>query len=394
MWTVFLLSFAAQQAPSAKPAQTYTALVCAESADEVHEVRFDGKQASVTRVHRLGAWPTEIEGPHGLGVDPSGDAWYVTLAHGNPFGSLHKIDAASGEIMGSCNLGLFPASLCVSPVTGLLYCVNFDLHGDMTPSDVSVVDTEAMVEVGRTRVGAMPHGSRLDPSGLRVFVCSMMDGTLVELDGETFDVRRRLLLEPRPSAKVLAEQLAARKAAEAAGRPVPVGPDHDHTRRRLPQRSQGLAEEEAIPEDEHGITRPTWVAPDPQRGRVYVCLNAADEVVEVDTRRWVVTRRFATGPKPYNAEVSSDGKSLLVTYKGGQAVGIWDLESGLERARIASSAPIPHGVVISADSRFAFVSCENRGASPGRLDVIDVSAGVMVTSVAVGLQAGGIALLP
>lgn len=382
---------AAQEPPRLEA--PYRVLVCAESADEVVQIAFDGTAASVERVHTVGSLPTEIEGPHGLGVDPSGEAWYVTLAHGLPYGNLLKMDMASGDVIGTCELGLFPATLCVSPDTGLLYCVNFDLHGDMSPSDVSIVDPEEMVEVGRTVVGAMPHGSRLAPGGDRLFVCSMMDGTLVELDGLRFEVRRSLSLEPRPSAAELAAQLEAKRAAEAAGRPVPVGPDHDHTG-RLPRRTGRTDGPEEASAPEHGITKPTWAAPSPVAPFVYVCLNGAAEVVEVDTLRWAVTRRFATGKAPYNADVTADGKTLVVTYKGAQQIGVWDLASGTERARIEASAPVPHGVVTSPDSKYAFVSNENRGSAPGTLDVIDLRSGKLVATAPVGLQAGGIALLP
>jgi hypothetical protein len=42
---------------------------------------------------------------------------------------------------------MFPATLQVSPDG--LYVVNFNLHGDMVPSSVSVVDADAMFEMAR-----------------------------------------------------------------------------------------------------------------------------------------------------------------------------------------------------------------------------------------------------
>jgi len=117
-------------------------------------------------------------------------------------------------------------------------------------------------------------------------------------------------------------------------------------------------------------------------------------VLEVDLEAWRIKRRFPTGRAPYNLEVTPDGARLVVTYKGGQAVGVLDLESGEELARIRTSRPIPHGVVVTPDSRFAFVTCEDRGAAPGAVDAIDLEALRLVSSVDVGLQAGGIALFP
>ena len=107
----------------------------------------------------VGYQATEIEGPHGLTVGPDGKYWYLSIAHGKPFGILYKYNTSDDKEVGECELGMFPATMQISPATGLLYCVNFNLHGRMLPSTVSIVDPDAMVEVGRTVTGAMPHGS-------------------------------------------------------------------------------------------------------------------------------------------------------------------------------------------------------------------------------------------
>ena len=56
-----------------------------------------------------------------------------------------------------------------------------------------------------------------------------------------------------------------------------------------------------------------------------------------------------------------------------------------------SSTTVTHGVAISPDSRYAFVSSEAVGAKPGMVDVYDLAALARVASVEVGQQAGGIA---
>lgn len=141
----------------------------------------------------------------------------------------------------------------------------------------------------------------------------------------------------------------------------------------------------------HGPSpKPTWVHPHPSRPLAYVALSGMDQVVEVDLESWKIVRRFATGKGPYNVVATPDGKKLVVSYKGAGAVGIWDLESGKELARIPSSRKVTHGVVIAPDSRYAFVSCEGIGGENGTLDVFDLRANQLVTSVELGLQAGGI----
>ena len=48
-------------------------------------------------------------------------------------------------------------------------------------------------------------------------------------------------------------------------------------------------------------------------------------------------------------------------------------------------------MVISPDSRYAFVTSEGKGAEPGAVDVFDLRSNEHVSMVEIGLQAGGIA---
>ena len=73
--------------------------VAAESADEVYKVRFDCNAAEVVKVIEVGYMPTEVEGPHGLTVSPDGKHWFVTMAHGKPYGVLYKYTTATDELV-------------------------------------------------------------------------------------------------------------------------------------------------------------------------------------------------------------------------------------------------------------------------------------------------------
>ncbi|MCH6559979.1 YncE family protein, partial [candidate division KSB1 bacterium] len=67
------------------------------------------------------------------------------------------------------------------------------------------------------------------------------------------------------------------------------------------------------------------------------------------------------------------------------------LKKGKELARIPNSRKVTHGVVISPDSRYAFVSVEGKGGEPGAVDVFDLKKLKHVATAEVGKQAGGIA---
>ncbi|MBP99648.1 MAG: hypothetical protein CL477_03110 [Acidobacteria bacterium] len=324
----------AAEAPD-PPVRSYYVYVAAESDDEVSLVRYGRDGAEVLKTISVGSFPAEVEGPHGLAVGPDGGYWYVSIAHGFPNGSVHKYETETDEWVGDVTLGLFPATLDVAPSTGLLYAVNFNLHGPLEPSSISVVEVETMTEVARVDSGIRPHGGRLSSDGSSFYSVNMMDFELVELDALGFEVRRRLSFGD-------------------------------------------------------GVT-PTWVTAPTRTGKVYVTGNNVARIFEVDLDSWQVERTFDTGPGPYNLDLTSDGSTLVATYKGGDAVGFWDLESGRETARTDTSRTIPHGVVVTPDGEYAFVTLEGVGAEPGTVEVYHVATGERVGAVDIGKQAGGIA---
>ena len=121
--------------------RNYYVYVAAESDDTVHLVRYGPDGGELVRTITVGAFATETEGPHGIRVSPDGRYWYVTIAHGMPYGSVFKYDTSDNISVNDVQVGLFPATMDISNSTGLMFVANFNLHGDMEPSSISVVDT-------------------------------------------------------------------------------------------------------------------------------------------------------------------------------------------------------------------------------------------------------------
>ncbi len=145
----------------------------------------------------IGELPNEMEGPHGLVVSRDGKYLYMTTGHGRPEGKLWKYElgATADKLVGEgISLGNFPASVDVTPDGLYALSVNFNLHGDMVPSTVSVVYTPTREEVARVVTCTMPHGSRIDTTGTRQYSTCMMDDQLVEIDAVKFGVARRFSL--------------------------------------------------------------------------------------------------------------------------------------------------------------------------------------------------------
>ena len=332
------------------PARTYWVYVCSESEDEVALVRYGAAGLEVVKKIEVGSFPAELEGPHGLAISTSGEHWYVSLAHGRPFGSVHRFRTGSDEWLGETTLGMFPATMAFSEATGLLYVVNLDLHGDMSLGSLSIVEPATMIEVARVETGVMPHGSRLNPEGTRHYSVSMATDELVEVDALRFEVTRRLSLRAESS-----DRQAARPVVDGIG--------------------------------------PTWVtAPNPA-GKVYVTGSKTNQIFEVDLSEWRIARTISnTGDGPYNVAVIEGMGLLVATYKSGSAIGYWDLESGTEIDRIVTSRAIPHGVVATADGAYSFVSVEGIGGEAGALEIYDNETRCRLGSVDVGKQAGGLVL--
>ena len=117
-----------------------------------------GEGAEVEREIPVGMMPGDIDGAHGISVSPDGEFWYVTIAHGTPQGFLWKFHAGPDTLVARTRLGLFPATMGITPDGQFLLAANFNLHGDMVPSNVSVVIHARHGGVGKGR--DLPHAPR------------------------------------------------------------------------------------------------------------------------------------------------------------------------------------------------------------------------------------------
>ena len=344
----------------------YRVYVANESSDIVSRVVFDAANgARVEREIRVGVMPADTDGPHGVSVSPDGEFLYVTVAHGTPDGWLWKFRTDADTLIARTTLGRFPATMALSADGQLLFIANFNLHGDPVPSDLSLVYSPELRELARIPTCVTPHGSRLNQSGTLHYSACVGSDQVVEVSLSSYQVSSRFSVRPGEEGLLPADNLGA----------------SDSSRGRAAADRGGPA------------CSPTWVSPGAGEGAdrfVYVSCNAAAQVLEVDVREWRVARRFDTGPGPYNMAVSPDGRRLVVTLRGGQGVAVHDLESGVQRAEMETSQPFTHGVVISPDGRYAFVTNEALGSVRGTLDVFDLTVLERVASVELQHQPGGI----
>jgi DNA-binding beta-propeller fold protein YncE len=340
--------------------------VASEATDEVALVRFGPAGGRVERRTSVGIHPADPDGPHGLAIAPDGRHYYVSTAHGVPNGYLWKYTTDGDRLVGQAELGRFPASLQIAPNGRYAFVANFNLYGEMAPSSVSVVDTDAMVEVARLDTCAMPHGSRVDPSGARHWSVCMMDDVLVEIDARQLEVVRHFMLTPGGEHGMVGAPHEMAGAADMAG--------------------HGMTAPAAGP----SRCSPTWAAPAPAGARLYVACNGSSDVVEIDVASWRMLRRIPAGDGVYNVAVTRDGGTLVATEKRAGSVSLIDLATGAVLARIPTLRPVVHGIALSDDGRYAFVSVEGMGAEPGTVEMIDLVERRRAAAVDVGQMAGGI----
>ena len=351
----------------AQPDKDYLVYVLSEAADKISLVRFGPKGARVEREIVTGEMPVDLDGPHGIALSPDRQFYYVSIAHGRPFGSVWKYSTKDNSLIGKTTLGLFPATLDVTPDGNFLFVVNFNLHGDMTPSSVSVVSTQTMTEVARIKTCTMPHGSRFNAQGTKHYSACMMDDMLVEIDTRSLKVARHFIVTKNMEQGLI-------------GPPATPSTHLTH--------GAGHGVEPPKPDDKS--CSPTWAEPSVDGSSIYLACNASSEIVEISVSKWEIIRRMPARAGVYNLDVTHDGRRLLATNKRDQSVSIYDLKDGRELARLQTKRRILHGVVVSPDDRYAFVTVEGVGSEAGTVEMIDIGKLEIVATVDVAPGAAGI----
>jgi DNA-binding beta-propeller fold protein YncE len=363
------------------PERDYLVYLVCEGADKIALVRFGPKGARVEREIGTGSMPADIDGPHGIAIAPDKQTYYVSLGHGRPYGSVWKYAVKNDAVLGRVRLGLFPATMEVSPDGNFLYVVNFNLHGDMVPSSVSVVATGPFIEIARIQTCIMPHGSRFNPQGTKHYSACMMDDMLVEIDTQSLRVSRHFRLTRGKEAGM--------DGAPRGATGSQADPDASHQPGTHAPGTHGM--EPPRPGDPS--CSPTWAQPSVDGASVYVACNKSSEIVEIDAATWTLRRRIPARPGIYNLAMTRDGRRLIGTNKRDQSVSVFDLGTGREIARLPTRRQVLHGAVVSPDDRYAFITVEGIGSEPGTVEIIDLEALKTAARVDVCQQAAGIDFL-
>ena len=354
------------------PATTdYLVGVASESGDIITWLRPGAGTLVVDRVVPVGIMPADIDGPHNVAVAPDQKSYYVTIAHGTPYGTLWRFDAASDTLIGRAQVELFPTTIAITPDGELAFVANSDFHGDRPRiNPVSVIHTPSMTTIADLPACDMPHGVKVNHAGTKAYVSCMHSDELLELDISTLSIARRASTGPGHPEMTVA-------GARAAG-----GPGAGHAGHAATAPAAGAA----------APCSPTFVTVSTDDRRLFVACNSGNALQVWDAATMAKVGDVPVGKGAYNVEPSPDGRLVVVTNKKEKSVSIVDAASLKEVARVATTKPFVHGVAFAPDGRYVYISSESVGADPGAVDMIDLQQRRVVATVPIPAQPTGITI--
>ncbi len=366
-WAVTLT---AQSAPPA-----YRVGIVSESGDIVSWFTPGAGTLIAHHVVPVGIMPADIDGPHNLAVSPDNRFYYVSIAHGTPFGTLWKMDAMADTLVGRAPLEMFPTTIGLTPDGELAFVANSDFHGDHPRMNViSVVHTPTMTTLTALPACDMPHGVKSNNAGTSVYISCMMSDELLEIEVGTFRIIRR------------ARTGVGHSYAGMAGM------DHGSMNHGAPAPAAAATAPAPLAALD-GECGPTFVSVSPDDRTLYAACNHSGTLQVWDAATLTRTKEIPVGAGAYNVEPSPDGRWVIVTNKKAQSFSLIDAQSLTEVVRLATTKKIVHGIAWSPDGRYAYVSQESIGADPGAIDIFDLTTRKVVSTVPVPAQPTGVSIL-
>ena len=198
--------------------------VVSESGDIVTWLRPEGNTLVVDHVVPVGIMPADIDGPHNITVSPDQKWYYVSIAHGTPYGSLWRFDATNDTVAGRAQIELFPTTISVTPDGDFAFVANSDFYGDHPRTNyVSAVYTPEMSTITEIEACDMPHGVKVNHAGTAVWVTCMHSDEILQIDVSSLAVARRAKTGSGASMPAMAAGAHA-GMTHAAVAPAPTAP--------------------------------------------------------------------------------------------------------------------------------------------------------------------------
>src|ERR1041385_4188172 len=255
----------AQTAPASQSAP-YKVGVVSESGDIVSWFIPDGPRLVPDRVVHVGIMPTDPDGPHNIAVSADGRWYYISIAHGTPFGSLWKYDALKDTVAGHAPLRMYPTTIGLTPDGEWALVANSDFFGiHPETNEMTLVHLPDMVTISDFPACDMPHGSRSNHAGTMIYVTCMHGDQILAFSTQTLGFSARGM----------------------------AGPGMPGAMAGMPGMAHGASAPASAAAD--SSCQPTYVAVSADDRSLYVACNHSNEMVVMDAATLTVQRRVPTG---------------------------------------------------------------------------------------------------
>lgn len=320
------LSNSALNAPGPDGATRLMVLVSNETSNDLSFL--DAASGSVVQTLQVG------RRPRGMALSPSGDRLYVAVT-GSPRGGpnvdertlpppdrtqdgIALVDLARSRLIRKLDAGNDPEAVAVSPDGQLLAVANED------SAQASLIDAETGAPVARIGVGVEPEGVRFTPDGQHLYVTSEANDRIDVIEVQSRRVVTTIATGKRPRNVVFSSDGSRAYVSCEYSERVDVIDAHEH--RPLT----------SVPIEGTPRALPMGLALDDSQNRLYVTLGRAGEVAVIDTRALRLIQRIdQVGARPWGAVLTPDGKTLYTANGPSNDVSLIDTASLRVVSRVA-----------------------------------------------------------
>lgn len=293
--------------------------------------------------------------PHNAVVDRQNQFYYINLIGGS---KLLKFRVSDNVKVGELTTGLnSPAQVALTKNGDTAYVSNFE----NAKTNITVVNTLTMTKVMDIGSPAMlkPHGISITPDFKYVIVANALSDNLTIV---------------RTSDNAIVATVPVSGSVPA----LPVG----YTYQFEPYQST--------------------VTPDSRY--VYVTCRKSGDVRVLDLQQLKVIDSIKVGTFPLIPVITPAGDYVFVTNRNSNSVSAIKTSTRTVEYTVATVGVEPHGIAVSKDGQFVYVSCENLGVSepphhatvgslkPSFLKVIDVATHTVSASLELGNFGSGMAV--
>ncbi len=268
----------------------------------------------LTRFVRTGESASSLASPHNVAVDNDGRFFYVTLI---AEGFIEKFDAMTYEKLGRLQIVTAPGHVIISPDGAIGYVTNYNVNGterfvrSFRTSDMTVLNTISDITMNAT------HGGRITSDGNYLITVSEL--------GEYIQV--------------------IRTSDDQVEQSIPIDPI-------VPPTGNGT-----------GLFRPIAVSISPDDNYAFITCDKSNDVRVLDMNTRTITATISVGLFPIQSECTPDGKWLYVANRNSNSVTVIDINTFTVAMTIPNVGAQPHGVAVTSDGKYVFVTCESRSGT-------------------------------